>query len=1178
LSHSIEAGPLVSVVIPAYRPDFLDETLDSVLRQSYRPLELVVSDDCRGEEVRALVDAFRAQADFPVIYRHNPEALGERFNTVAGIALASGEYVKFLHDDDRLAPGCVEALVGIMLSEEKVVLASSRRRRIDEEGMPLPDIRETAFPFVESVLIDGHDLAAFFATELINFVGEPSAVLCRRADLLELGNEIMSLDGQRIDWLGDLALYVQLLRRGHLALLAEPLVDYRISRLQTTHSSSERVEQVASNYQQFRQALRRLGWSRGDGSGNWVRVAPITRLKARVFKPRDLLQDILRAASHGGFSLSAWLDARQPSQIQRRLMDQRLEEQGGGPQVEILILDRQADPEAVRRTLNSLAERNLYERYSARVLSAASELPGVEAALVPLEGQAMVRVINRALAFSTADWLLIVDAGVEFSVSGLLVVALDLLDAPSGCLAVYADEILRVAEGELGMALRPDVNLDLLLSFPGAMSRHWLFRREALRGAGGFDEASGEAFELDYQLRLVEQQGLAALGHVGEPLLLAEHPLLLDAPDQRRVVLRHLAARGYARAQVHSRFPGRYDIDYGHTEVPAVSVLVLVPVGGELSRLQRCLQTLMEQTAYPDYEVLLLAIGEPAPETDAWLRGIEGLGQARLRVLRHAACSDRAAACNEAARSAAGDFLLWLDAGAAILQRDWLQQMLNHGLRPEVGVVGAKLLAADGKVHLGGLLLGLGGSLAGAFDGAPLDSAGYMSRLLLDQNHTAISGDCLLVRKALFLEAGGFDGEPLPWRWAAADLGMRLQQAGYLNVWTARAQLMLDAPPRPAPEAEEEEVLYRRWLPLLARDPASNPGFALSTAQGFVLDDPLLIWRPLQAWSSLPNMLAHPGDLFGCGHYRVIQPFNALREQGVVDGSMSLALLDAPSLERFQPDIVLLQRQLGDERLETMRRYKAFSTAFKVYELDDYLPGVPLKSVHRKQLSPSEMTRYLRRGLSYVDRFVVSTEPLAEALGHLHGEVRVMHNSLDPAWWDGLRSQRRVSTKPRVGWAGGSSHTGDLELIADVVKELAGEVEWVFFGMCPEKLRPYVHEFHPGIPIARYPAALAALNLDLALAPVEQNLFNECKSNLRLLEYGVCGFPVVASDVRCYQGELPVTRVKNRFRDWVEAIRMHIADLDASARLGDELQAAVRRDYMLRGENLERWRQAWLPN
>ncbi len=161
---------------------------------------------------------------------------------------------------------------------------------------------------------------------------------------------------------------------------------------------------------------------------------------------------------------------------------------------------------------------------------------------------------------------------------------------------------------------------------------------------------------------------------------------------------------------------------------------------------------------------------------------------------------------------------------------------------------------------------------------------------------------------------------------------------------------------------------------------------------------------------------------------------------------------------------------------------------------------------------------------------------------------------------------------------GGSSHTGDLELIADVVAALAGEVEWVFMGLCPDKLRPFVHEFHQGVEISQYPAALARLDLDLALAPLENNLFNECKSNLRLLEYGACGFPVICSDLRCYAGDLPVTRVKNRYASWVEAIRMHLADLDETARRGDWLRDQVRQHWMLEGDNLQAWYRAWQPD
>jgi hypothetical protein len=100
--------------------------------------------------------------------------------------------------------------------------------------------------------------------------------------------------------------------------------------------------------------------------------------------------------------------------------------------------------------------------------------------------------------------------------------------------------------------------------------------------------------------------------------------------------------------------------------------------------------------------------------------------------------------------------------------------------------------------------------------------------------------------------------------------------------------------------------------------------------------------------------------------------------------------------------------------------------------------------------------------------------------------------------------------------------------VAEAMAQLADEVDWVLLGHCPDGLRKPFREIHPPVAIADYPAALAALNLDVAIAPLEINAFNEAKSNLKLLEYGALGYPVVCSDIVPYQGPLPVTRVANR--------------------------------------------------
>jgi hypothetical protein len=109
-----------------------------------------------------------------------------------------------------------------------------------------------------------------------------------------------------------------------------------------------------------------------------------------------------------------------------------------------------------------------------------------------------------------------------------------------------------------------------------------------------------------------------------------------------------------------------------------------------------------------------------------------------------------------------------------------------------------------------------------------------------------------------------------------------------------------------------------------------------------------------------------------------------------------------------------------------------------------------------------------------------------------------------------------------------------------------------------------------------YPQKLATLDLDLAVAPLENNQFNDCKSNLRLLEYGACGFPVICSNVRAFTGsQLPVQIIKNKYKDWTDAIRQHVNDLSSSRVQGDMLKEAVHLKWMLQNQGLQSFYRAW---
>lgn len=1129
---SAEPGCTFSVILTTYnRPDLLKDALASVDSQTLRDFEVIVVND-NGEPVEHLLAAY----DFPITYIRQGRNQGLSAARNAGLAMARGRYVVYLDDDDIYLPNHLAVLAEAFEQNPDSVIYTG----VEYVNEKLEDGQRIELGRGQPFKHEAFDRDRLFVQNYIpvNTWAHPRQML---ATVGEFDTSLAAFE----DW----------------DMLLRLATRYPFVHVPTVTSEVHvRVPGAGGDHMLGRErknfpALYRELYERYPGSAS-----------EGLQRGRQQMLESLGERPRSG--LVQWLAGRLPTATENRLIDDHLQSHQGGPLIGVVVLDPEGQAEALMVTLKSLLdELCLYK--TLRILAITSaDVPSTSATdklhFLKLTDEPLAAQINRAVEASDCQWFMLARAGDEFTQSGLMVAGLELAGNP-GCRAVYGDQLQRLPDGSLGGAFLPGFNLDLLLSFPMVMARHWLYRRDLFLSAGGFDAEYPDAFEFELLTRFIEQEGLAGLGHIDEPLLITDAPSLRDNPDERRVIERHLGNRGY-QGQVVPGLPGRYRVHYGHAATPLVSIILSTDV--PLAALQRCTDSLLEKTAYGHYELLLADSGNRA-DVSAWLREVAAIGDDKVRVLS----TDAGLVQNRAAQQARGEYLLLLSGEAAIVNADWLDELLNHAQRPEVGVVGGKLLTPNGRIAQAGLLLGVNGPATPAFVGEPMDAAGYLQRLQVDQNYSAVGAACLMVRTEIFQQLGGLDAELAAFR--DVDLCLRVREAGYLTVWAAHAIVLHEAEQERADSAAEDQ-LYERYLPQLARDPAYNRNLALS-GRGFDLEaDTKLTWRPL-SWRPLPVVLAHPADPWGCGNYRVIKPLQAMLRDGLVEGMLSDGLLQVVDLERYDPDVIVLQRQIGDARLEAMRRIKQFSRAFKVYELDDYLPNLPMKNAHREHM-PKDILKSLRQGLAFVDRFVVSTAPLAEAFSGLHSDIRVIENRLPVEWWKGLTSQRQRGRKPRVGWAGGVSHTGDLELIADVVKELADEVEWVFFGMCPEKIRPYVHEMHAGVDIERYPATLAGLDLDLALAPVEQNLFNECKSNLRLLEYGACGFPVVCSDLICYQGDLPVTRVKNRFKDWVDAIRMHINDLDATARMGDELRAKVLGEWMLEGDNLLRWREAWLPD
>lgn len=807
-----------------------------------------------------------------------------------------------------------------------------------------------------------------------------------------------------------------------------------------------------------------------------------------------------------------------------------------------------------------------------------------------------VAALDRIFHASEADFVGQMEAGDKLALHALFAFA-DKFDLHPEWQAAYCDEDSLNERGERQQPhFKADFDIDALRAAPFSVGGLWIMRSGAYRALGGYDAVPAGFETYALQLRTWERYGDQGIGHIADVLYHRDaaggHALLeADALLAARVdvVRGHLERLGLEAEIAPADLPGVLRLAYRWPQKPLVSVCI--PTRDRLDLLRRCIESLLKHTAYPNYEIVVVDNGSRDEAVFAYYDVLAGRLGERFRLLRYDAPFNYAAMMNLAAEHARGEFLLHMNNDIAVLDGHWLDQMMAHALRPDVGVVGARLLYPDGRIQHAGLVLGMNNLAAEhPYIGETGETLGHYGRLRYAHAVSAVTGACLLIRRDLYSSLGGMDAEGLQINFNDVDLCLKARARGLKVVWTPHAVLMHEvnasrAKVENAAEAKElgeelvraNQVMFARWGKLLGHDPAYNRNLSLRHERAFQIEiAPALTWDP--EWRPHPRVLAHPADRQGCGEYRIIAPMRVLNRSGRIMGWETGSYLGPAELARMQPEVIVLQRQVTDEQIRLIQRYREYSQAFRVYEIDDLITNVPIKSpVKRKFVEQKDLYKRFRKAVRLCDRFVVSTEYLAEEYRPLGPPVVVVQNHLEGTVWLDLPAPKRREGKPRVGWAGAGQHHGDLAILTEVIKATANEVDWVFLGMCLDEARPYVKEFHPGVPLEEYPAKLASLDLDLAVAPLEDVPFNHAKSHLRLLEYGILGYPVVCTDITPYRGGYPVTRVPNRFQAWREAILERVSDRDALRAEGERLRDYIRREWILE-DHTDRWLKAWLPD
>ena len=201
------------------------------------------------------------------------------------------------------------------------------------------------------------------------------------------------------------------------------------------------------------------------------------------------------------------------------------------------------------------------------------------------------------------------------------------------------------------------------------------------------------------------------------------------------------------------------------------------------TRLARCVDSLTSITRYHNYEIVIVDNDSASDDARAYF------STTPHRVLHFPGPPNFSALNNFAVAQTASPWLLFLNNDIEVIDGDWLSIMAEHVQRREVGAVGARLLSPDDTVQHAGMVVGVGDIAENAFHGFPADHPGVCRQLQITRNYTAVTAACLLTRRDVFEEVGGFDEERLPVNYNDVDLCLKMRRAGYLIVYTPFARL-----------------------------------------------------------------------------------------------------------------------------------------------------------------------------------------------------------------------------------------------------------------------------------------------------------------------------------------------------------------------------------------------------
>lgn len=482
------------------------------------------------------------------------------------------------------------------------------------------------------------------------------------------------------------------------------------------------------------------------------------------------------------------------------------------------------------RSFASFEVRDILQEYAARDAR-------VKVVYRPTNGHVSAAT-NSALALVTGDFVAFLDHDDALAEHALYRIAA-LLDAHPDADLIYSDEDRMDVRGRpLHPVFKPDWSPDLLRAHNYV--NHLVVLRTALvRAVGGLREGLEGAQDHDLLLRVSERTTPARIHHLPHVLYhWRKHGAALGKDQATRTAVAAASHRAVADAIARqglaadvlptTAMPYLHRVHYRLPDSPPL-VSVIIATRDRLDLLRVAVDGLRKATAYPAIELIIVDNDSRDPATLGYLSKLAK--EEDVRVLRQPGPFNYAALNYAAADQSTGDVLCFLNNDIVVTQAGWLAELVSHALRPEIGAAGPLLRYPDGRVQSAGILLGsdvLGRLALHQRVGAVAPSPFQLQQI---RNVAALTGACLVLRRAIFAEVGGFD-TALAIAYNDIDLCLKLRAAGYWLVCTPFAELVHlgsasrggeDSPEKQARLQWEADTLREKWGAFAHSDPFVNP-------------------------------------------------------------------------------------------------------------------------------------------------------------------------------------------------------------------------------------------------------------------------------------------------------------------------------------------------------------------